>query len=193
MRFAAIVPVVSLLLSIGQAAFGDEVDETVIYGRAAVVRTGVLARFVASPTRRGDREFEPIDLPLNDPTIEGGNVLFYDRHDPSDQMRIALPASGWRAIGGNPLRGFVYRGDGSVADPCRKVLVKAKRVVAVCRGAGITLAPPLVDEPVLGVTLTVGGDTPKRYCPVFGGFKTVNRPGFFRARRTANGGAPCVP
>ena len=67
----------------------------------------------------------------------------------------ALPAAGWKGLG-NPAggKGYKYKGAGSPTDPCKVVVVKGAVVKAVCKGTGVTVAPPFVGD--VGIVLTVG-------------------------------------
>jgi hypothetical protein len=85
---------------------------------------------------------------------------------------FALPSSGWTGLG-SPAgsRGYRYSGAGSLADPCRVVLVKERVVKAVCKGAGVALPTPFLGR--VGILLTVGTDS-KRYCAYFDGDESRN-------------------
>jgi hypothetical protein len=179
---------VGVLGALGSARATDEPDETDVIGRSAIIRTGRVAKCVMKPIHVA---FDLPDVPANDPTIEGGTIKFYERGNPGNANTFALLAAGWRKLGsdpGNPT-GYRYRGTGLTGDPCRKVVVKAGAIRAVCKGPEVTLTPPLASA-VLGVTLTLGTDS-KRYCPVYGAAR--NDLGLFRAFRTTNAGAPCSP
>ena len=79
---------------------------------------------------------------------------------------IDLPAAGWTGLG-NPAgsKGYKYKGAGSLADPCKIVLIKPKVIRAVCKGPGAVDAPDPFALPVgpdgVGFELVVGAD---RYC-----------------------------
>jgi len=173
-------------LTSGRASWASDPDETTLLGRSAVVKTGRLAKFIAKPVAPA---FDLPDVPANDPTVAGASIKFYERHNPSNANTFALPAAQWSKRGDpfNPTA-FRYRGTGTIGDPCRKVLVKARTVRATCKGAPITLNPPFASA-TFAVTLTIG--TSKRYCPVYGAKR--NEPGLFTSIPTINGAAPCSP
>lgn len=86
-----------------------------------------------------------------DPTIVGAEIKFVDV-DGSDTVAYVLGPFGWKGLG-SPVgsKGYRYRGkaDPSYADPadtCRTVLLKPDRVQAVCKGAKITITPPLAGD-----------------------------------------------
>ncbi len=152
------------MLAAGAAPAADEPDE-LMPGRIVLIRTGVLAKFVAKAPS--------FDLPdaSNNPTVEGGSLHIFDTAGPASDT-YTLPASGWKGLG-NPAgsRGHKYQGLGNVGDPCRVVLVRPKVVKAVCKGAGVQMATPFSGD--VGVVLDVGTDT-KRYCAQFGGTQVRN-------------------
>jgi cysteine-rich repeat protein len=144
-----------------------EPDE-LIAGKSAVIRPGTLARFVARAPAGG-----AFALPGsgNDPTVEGGTIRFFDTLPGAGGAVFALPVQaaplGWRGLGTPPgSKGFRYKGAGSAGDPCTVAIIKPTLVKAVCRGAAVTLVPPLAGD--LGVVLTAGTAS-KHYCAVFGG------------------------
>jgi hypothetical protein len=171
-----LVPALVIAL-LGPAFAADEPDE-LMPGRVAIVRPGVLAKFVAKPPTGAVFDLPNLGGGGNDPRIEGGALNLFDTGG-GDTDTYSLPAGGWRGLGspaGNS--GFKYRGGGSASDPCKVVLVKAKVVKGVCRGAGVTLSPPFAGD--LGVVLSIGTDT-KRYCAQFGGTVRRNEVGRFMA------------
>jgi hypothetical protein len=184
----AVIAALMLVAPVGAAFASDEPDEFIVLGKSAVLQTGKFVKCIVRPSVPGGTLDLP-NVPENDPTIEGGSIKFYERGNPTNQNTFLLPPTGWKKRG-DPLApmAFSYHGLGLPGDPCRKVLVNAHRVSAMCKGADVTLAPPFAD-PTLGVTLTIGTDS-KRYCPVFGARK--NEPGFFRGGPTYNA-VPCSP
>ncbi len=185
-----LTPALAMALLVAPAFASDEPDE-LMPGRVGIVNTGVLAKFVAKPPSGSLFDLPDLGFGGNEPTAEGGSLNLFDT-GASNSNTYGLPAGGWRPLGNPPgSRGFKYRGAGTAGDPCKVVLVKAKVVKAVCRGAGITLAPQLTGD--LGVVLSIGTDT-KRYCAQFGGTVRRNEPGRFQATRalapgTCPGGA----
>ena len=158
---AALACIASILAAPADAA--DQPDE-LMPGRVVLIKNAQVFKFVSKPPTG-----MTFDLPdeTNDPTAEGGELEVFD-DDPFRPVSadFALPSSGWKGLG-NPAgsKGYKYKGAGTLTDPCRVVLVKEK-VVAVCKGSGVTLPTPFLGQ--VGIVLTVGTDS-KRYCASFGG------------------------
>jgi cysteine-rich repeat protein len=169
-----------------------EPDE-LVPGKSTAVKPAALARFVAKPPP--DATFA-LPAPGNDPIIEGGSIRFFDTLPGAGEMTYTLPVQaaplGWKGIGNPPgSKGFVYKGAGSITDPCTTVVIKPKQVKAVCKGAGITLAPPFAGD--LGVIVTAGSAS-KRYCVSFGGDTKKNATeGFVRKNAPAPPACPVAP
>ena len=155
-----------LALGVSSARAADEPDE-LLPGRLVIIKNAHVFKFVAKPST--GMTFDLPDM-TNDPAAEGGQLEVFD-DDPFRPVSadFALPSSGWKGLG-NPAgsKGYKYRGAGTLTDPCRVVLVKEK-VVAVCKGSGVTLPTPFLGQ--VGIVLTVGTDS-KRYCASFGGATT---------------------
>ena len=128
-------------------------------GRIIIIKPGTLANFVAKPAT-GDT----FALPAGNPVTAGGAVRFFDVSATAGDESYALPNSGWKGLG-NPAgaKGYKYTGAGTPADPCKVVLLKEKVIKGVCKGSGITLAPPFAGD--VGVVLSIG--TTDRYCAQF--------------------------
>src|SRR5262245_3305493 len=156
----------------------DEPDE-LIPGKITVIKgPGTLAKFVAKPLGA------PFVLPTaatNDPTGAGGTLRIFDTlAGIAGDDTYDLPAAGWKGLGNPPgAKGFKYKGAGSLTDPCKVVLVKEKVIKAVCKGTGVTLAPPVQGD--VGVILTLGTDS-KRYCARFGGTGVKNQGGLMKRK-----------
>lgn len=93
--------------------------------------------------------------------------------------RSGLPASSWKKKNNKE---FQYKDKKSQLGPCTQVIVKQnKQIKATCKGAGVTLVPPLV-EPI-EVTLQMGAQA---YCAGASG-KAVkkNKNGQFQAKKGA--------
>ena len=137
-------------------------------GRTVVVRPGTLAKVLARPST-GD----VFALPTADPIAVGGTLRIFDTGGAAGDDTYLLPAGAtqWRGLGSPAgTRGYLYRGAGTPADPCRIVLLKERVVRAVCTGAGISLAPPFSGE--VRISLRIG--TTERYCASFGGDEARN-------------------
>jgi len=125
-----------------------------------------LARLTARPASKA--EVFPVPSPggAGDPTIHGGTLRFCKLADASSWPSVALPAANWRGLGFPPgSRGYRYKGAGTIADPCRSVVVRDRRIKVVCKGPGAFAAPSPYGLPVgsagAGFELVVGTD---RYC-----------------------------
>jgi cysteine-rich repeat protein len=104
-----------------------------------------------------------------------------------------LAAAGWTGLG-KPAgaKGFKYKGAGSLADPCKVVIVKTTVIKAVCAGAGVTLTPPFTSN--AGVVLTLGTSSTKRYCATLGGTPVKNDAKLFKHKDApAPGSCPTIP
>ena len=155
------------------AAFGagpvraDDEPVTAMTGKILIVKGGKLAKFISKPVSPA-----VFDLPdtNNAPTSEGATLTFRESGGP--EISANLPAVGWKGLG-NPAgsKGYKYKGAGTLADPCKTVLVKEKIIKGICKGEAVDLDQP-VDGTVL-VTLSVGTDT-KTYCTAFGGSEVKN-------------------
>jgi hypothetical protein len=140
-------------------------------GRITTIRTGSLATFVARPVR-GDR----FALPAADPVVEGGALRIFDTAATAGDDTYSLPAGsmppfGWKGFGSPPgSAGYRYKGAGTPSDPCKVVRVRERVMKAVCKGSGVTLAPPFTGD--VGIILSLG--TTDRYCARFGGDERKN-------------------
>jgi len=154
----------------------DEPDE-LMPGFRANVRPGTptgFGAFAKIDCRAGTTDFDLPDEPANDPTVEGGTLRLFDTGGDAGDDTYSLPAANWSRIPSNPLstlRGFRYQGARTLTDPCRLVLVRERRVKAICVRQGMSLTPPFNGD--LAAVLTVGSAS-KRYCAQFGGFTSLN-------------------
>ena len=146
------------LIAFASAAVAHAEDE-LIPGQLHEVRPGQLAQLVTWPTRGR------FDLPAGDPSVTGGSLQIVDTGGASPSMTVALPAANWRGLG-KPAGslGWEYRGAGTASDPCSYGLVSPFLLGFVCKGAGVTLAPPFAGT--LAIVFTVNGS---RYSAEFGG------------------------
>lgn len=144
-------------------------------GKVAVIHTGRRARFVSKdvailPDAGGDA-----------PTAVGATLRIFDTGVTGGDVTFSLPAAGWSARGG----GYQYRGDGSLADPCRLVKISARVTKVVCTGDAITLTPPFAGDATF--LLTSGGST--KHCVQFGGIDVKNETEFLRRKDAPAPGA----
>jgi len=136
-------------------------------GRIVVIKPDTLAKFVAKPVT-GDT----FTLPTVNPVASGGSLRIFDTAAIAGDNTFNLAAgAAWKGLG-NPAgsKGYKYKGVGSPTDPCKVVLVKEKVIKGVCKGSGITLAPPFPGE--VGIVLSLGATD--RYCASFGGDEVKN-------------------
>jgi hypothetical protein len=131
-------------------------------GRVTTIRPGTLAKFVAKPAT-GDA----FALPTAAAVAAGGSLRVFDTAATAGDQTFTLPAIGWISLGPGGSNGYKYRGAGSVGDPCKVVLVRARVVKGVCRGAGVMLVPPFTGD--VGIVLNIGTGTLYSYCARFGG------------------------
>lgn len=174
MKYLARVLIVAATIASSAPAGANDEPTTSMAGRLSIIKKGALAKFIGKPPTG-----QSFDLPdaSNDPITEGAVLHMLDLGNPTaNEMFLGLPPQapplGWRGLGSPAgASGYKYKGTGTPEDPCKVVLVKTRIVKAVCRGAGITLDPPLAGD--LGIVLTVGTDS-KNYCTVFGGTTAKN-------------------
>jgi cysteine-rich repeat protein len=147
----------------GSCVHGPDPDSRcdLIPGRVIVVKPSKLAKFVSKGVFLVP---DGNDNPFN----EGGSIRFLDTiPGGAGEVLYDLPAgAGWKPLGNPPgSKGYKYKGAGTLADPCKIVLVKPKVIKAVCKGAAVTLTPPFLGS--AGVVLRIGTST-VRYCVEFG-------------------------
>src|SRR5262249_19366946 len=122
-RHAAILAL-TMMLAVSSAGFAAEPDE-LMPGGIAMVRYGVIAKVVAKAAT-------PFDLPdtNNWPVVVGATLSIFDTGSAMTDV-YTLHAGGWRGLGA-PIGsgGWKYTGTGTIADPCRVVLVRPTIVKA---------------------------------------------------------------
>src|SRR4029453_19457712 len=89
---------------------------------------GKLARIINKPAPS-----TTFPLPGTAPTAVGGTLKFFKVGTPGVWEDLNLPAAQWTPRGPGGSKGYLYLGDGSLTDPCKIVLVKAKVIKAVCK------------------------------------------------------------
>src|SRR5262245_61304101 len=118
---------------------------------------GKLAKIVSKPLGK-------FPLPATAPTAVGATLKFYKVGTPGTWEDLVLPAAQWVGIAGGA-KGFLYRGAGSLTDPCKTVSVRKEVIKAICRGPNSTDSPSPFSLPVATAgaawELVIGGD---RYC-----------------------------
>ncbi len=151
--------------------------DVLVAGKVGIVSNGRLAKFVAKSKQQPGEAVFPLPAPgsAGDPTVAGATLGLFDTESPgAGSVSFALDASGWSGLGIPPgSLGYRYRGRDDVTDPnpegtCRTVLLKATLIATTCKGAAITLAPPVAGD--VGVVLRMPSGSPSlRYCASFGG------------------------
>ena len=142
-------------------------SDQLVPGKILIVKPGTLAKAIAKGT---------FTLPAGGdvPTTAGGSLEIRDLGDPMNANTYSLPSGGWKGLGNPPgSKGYKYKGDGSVSDPCKVVLIKTNIVKAVCKGAGVTLDTP-VTAPPARVAAKFSSGTGTSYCAGFGGTEVKN-------------------
>jgi cysteine-rich repeat protein len=184
-RRLLIAGVAAIALVAGQARAADNL----IPGKITLIKPGSIAKGIFKPTTPavfpidGDPTtslVNPPSLQVFDTTAPGAGFVEYD-----------LVAANWQALG-NPAgsKGYKYKGAGTPADPCKIVLVKEKVIKFICKGSGVTLAPPTAGS--LGAVLTTQPGS--RYCGLFGGTSVKNDPTQTKRKDApAPGECPAVP
>ncbi len=128
-----------------------------------------LAKVVNKPAVKGTTFPIPAPGGMADPTVTGGTLRFCKLATAGTSAtwtEVSLPAANWKGLG-NPAgsKGYKYKGAGTLADPCKVVLVKEKVIKAVCKGPGAFDSPSPFSLPVgsagVGWELNLGTD---RYC-----------------------------
>jgi hypothetical protein len=104
-------------------------------------------------------------------------------------FQMSLPSPQWKGIGNPPgSKGFKYKGIGTLADPCKVVLVKPKVIKGICRGPILTPDPP---HPGVVPVQVGANDLSDRYCAEFGGTDVKNDPSQLK-RKGAPAPSGCV-
>lgn len=176
---------VLVIAALVTAAPASAVD-ILIPGKRFVAKPASVAKFVAKGTFA-----LPAPGSAEDPT-QGGALLTIGDTDDIGDIHLELGRFGWKGLG-NPAgsKGYRYKGkdDPLYADPndtCRDVLLRSNVIRAVCRGAIVTITPPLLGEAVVEIELPSAAPT-RKYCAAFGGTEKKNTAA---AARRVNAPAP---
>lgn len=161
---------VSILLA--GTAGAAVLTEIPIPGKVSVTKAGKLVKVVAK-TKSGF--FVPTPGSAEDPTIGGAELMFFDTSAPgAGQITLSLDSSGWKALG-KPAgsKGYKYKGSNDALDPdpkgtCKSVVLKEKTILAVCKGAAVTLSTPYAGTTGMTLALPAAGPT-SLVCAEFGG------------------------
>ena len=165
---------VTPLVAKATPAFGTDLP---IAGTVSVVKHGKLAKFVS----KSAADFAlPSPGSPEDPTVSGALLRFFDTvPSAGGQIALMLDSSGWEGLG-DPAGsdGYKYKGKDDLTDPdpngtCRSVLLKAKVIKAICKGARVSLTTPFSGTE--GITLGLpAASASLQYCAEFGGNAVKN-------------------
>lgn len=158
--------------------------------KVGVIKPGKLAKLVAK---------DPAGFVLpspggaGDPALGGATLTFFDTGAPgAGTATFALGAAGWSGLG-KPAgsKGYKYKGAADGGGACSVVLIKDTVIKAVCKGAAVSVTPPLAAT--LGVTLAVPAGTVAavRYCAELGGSEAKNDDGGLK-RKDAPAPSACA-
>jgi hypothetical protein len=132
--------------------------DNLIPTKILIVKPGKLSKFLAKPVSPAT-----FALPAgaNSPLVKDwgiwGNVFDLWLHI------TPLASVQWKGLGNPPgLKGYKYKGAGTLADPCKVILIKEKIIKAVCKGDLFPGAPPYGSDE-LPVQIAAD-DLSERYC-----------------------------
>ncbi|MEO8602005.1 MAG: hypothetical protein ABI629_05460 [bacterium] len=143
------------------------------------------------------RILPPLPGSSGDPTLGGGTLVVYNSAGVTgDVVSLALPASGWKAIG-NPAAPKGWRFRGESAGAVRRIVVKSDRIVLRGGKAAWTYTLNETQQMRVALHLRLGSDT--GWCTDTGAKLTRNppttaytdRPGIFNASRGSAAPASC--
>ena len=138
-----------------------QATDQLVPGKILIVKHGKLTKAIAKPISPA---VFALPAPGNSPIVKPWFIWFRWfgtwRHLP-----LAPPQ--WKGLGNPPgSKGYKYKGAGTLADPCKVVLVKPKIVKAVCKGDVLPPAPP---HPASVPVQLGASDLSDRYCAEYGG------------------------
>lgn len=147
--------------------------DVLIPAKVGLVKPAKMVKIVAKPSAAA------LAAPGSaaDPTLHGAVLQVFDTGlGGAGSMTVTLDASGWTGLG-NPAgsKGYKYKGkDDLTGGPCSVVLLKPTAIKAVCKGPGVTLAPPFADTMGLTIGMPAGTTAALRYCAELGGADVKN-------------------
>jgi len=183
LRSLAIVALVAFVAVAAVPVAPVHAADNLVPGKILIVKPGKLQKFIAKPI--SPAVFPP-PAGANSPIIKPWFVWFkwfnFWFH-----INTSIPQ--WKGLGNPPgSKGYKYKGAGTLADPCKVVLIKEKIIKGVCKGPILTPDPPH-PSPVL---VQVGaGDLSDRYCAEFGGTEIKNDASLLK-RKDAPAPATCA-
>ena len=150
----------------GALSVAAHATDQLVPGKIFIRRPAKLAKFIAKPISPATFALPaPANSPIAKPWELRFKVDFTWYHISSNTLA-------WKGLGNPPgSKGYKYKGDGTMADPCTAILVKPKIIKAACRGTDLP-SPPYNASPV---PIQVGAtDNSDRYCAEFGGTEVKN-------------------
>ncbi|MBX3023329.1 M28 family peptidase [bacterium] len=163
-------------LAVSGTAVAASALDVGIPAQAGVIKPGKLAKLVA----KDQADFAlPSPGGAGDPTLGGATLTFFDTGAPgAGAASFALGAAGWSGLG-NPAgsKGYKYKGAADGAGPCSVVLIKSTVIKAVCKGAAVSVTPPLAATLAVNLAIPAGTVAAVRYCAALGGSDARNDAG----------------
>jgi len=156
-------------VAVGLIASAASAADIPVPAKAQVIKQDKKAGFVAKLAKVVNKPLpkgSTFPLPAGDPTVTGGTMRFFKLGATTPSPDVSLPASGWSGLG-SPAgsKGWKYKGAGTIADPCKIVIVKEKVIKAVCKSPGAFDSPFPYSLPIgmdaAAWELVIGSD---RYC-----------------------------
>ncbi len=121
--------------------------------------------------------------PFGDPTTGASLFVFSSNQPGGCRLDVALPASGWSALGGDAAKGWRYLDRTASAGGVRTVVVRRGRrggtIAIKAQGVALPCDAAVAQHTPVEVALRMGGE---RYCAAFGGAVTRNVAGRFVAK-----------
>jgi len=160
-----------------------QATDQLVPGKIFLMKPQKLAKVIAKPISPA---VFALPAPGNSPLIKPWAIWFKWFNV---WFHFPLPSPNWKGLGNPPgSKGYKYKGDGTLADPCKVVLVKPKLVKGICKGPTLTPDPPHPGT----VPIQVGAaDVSDRYCAEFGGTEIRNDASLLK-RKDAPAPASCA-
>jgi hypothetical protein len=166
LRRLAVLALVAFMAVAALPVASAHATDNLAPGKILIVKPGKLAKFIMKPV-------SPTVFPLP-PGPQGPIIILWRVWFRwfNFWFHFQLPIIHWKGLGNPPgSKGYKYKGDGTLSDPCKVVLVKPKIIKGICKGPTLTPDPPHPGT----VPVQVGADDLSwRYCAEFGGTETKN-------------------
>jgi len=142
-----------------------QATDQLVPGKIMLLKPGKLHKVILKPVSPATFALPaPANSPLAKPWNswwKGFGLWWHKTHTGPKWIGLGNPAGS---------KGYKYKGDGTLADPCKVILVKPKIVKAVCKG-DVGFAPPHPGPIAFQLGAT---DLSDRYCAEFGGTEVKN-------------------